>query len=286
MSSSSSTVQVIVSISQYIMIYLGFSVLLMGTIGNIINIIVLHKLRLFRRNPSVFYFTVESIGNLAQLLINYPTRIMMDGYTINYTNMSLVWCKIRAFLATVLTLISMYIVCCASFDQYLSTHYLIYLRQKSTHSSAKYLTFITIFFIILHGIPFIILFDLPPSMVCTTYNTIFSRYYSSVYYPIVQGALPMIIASLFSFLAFRNVRRIVRRQIPIVRRRLDRQFTAMVLARVACLVTFILPYAIYRIYVLNIIVNQDQLVLLAINNNLLASLTITFFYVNYAVSHL
>ncbi|CAF1511440.1 unnamed protein product [Rotaria sp. Silwood1] len=123
-------------------------------------------------------------------------------------------------------------------------------------------------------------------MVCTTYNTIFSRYYSSVYYPIVQGALPMIIASLFSFLAFRNVRRIVRRQIPIVRRRLDRQFTAMVLARVACLVAFILPYAIYRIYVLNIIVNQDQFVLLAINNNLLASLTITFFYVNYAVSHL
>ncbi|CAF2818906.1 unnamed protein product [Rotaria sp. Silwood2] len=282
--SSSATAQLIVTISQYIMIDVGFFVLFMGMIGNTISIVVLHKLRLFRGNPSVFYFTIESIGNLAQLLINYPTRIMMDGFTIDYTNISVVWCKIRAFLAPVLTLISIYTVCCASFDQYLSTHHQTYLRQKCTLSLAKYLTFTTIFFIILHGIPFIILFDLPSLMVCTTYNTIFSRYYSSVYYPVVQGALPMIIASSFSLLAFLNVRRVIRQRIRIVRRRLDRQLTAMVLARATCLVALILPYTLYRIYILNITVNQDQQVLLAINNNLFQSVTITLFYVNYAAN--
>ncbi|CAF4881214.1 unnamed protein product, partial [Rotaria sp. Silwood1] len=282
--SSSSTAQLIISISQYCMINFGVIILLMGLIGNTINIIVLSKLRLFRGNPSVFYFIFESIGNLAQLLINYPTRIIMNGFAINYTNMSLVWCKMRAYLVSVLTLIPMFTVCCTSFDQFLSTHYQAFLRQKSTLTLAKYLTLTIVFIIILHGIPIIVFLDLPPSNVCNTYNAIFTRYYSSVYYPIMQGVLPMSVASLFSVLAFRNVRRIVRRQIPTTRRRLDRQLTAMVLSRAACLVVLILPFTTYRIYILNIIVQPDQLILSAINYSLLEVISVTIFYLNYSVN--
>ncbi|CAF1310944.1 unnamed protein product [Rotaria sordida] len=282
--SSLSTAQLIISISEHCMIGFGVTILLMGIIGNTINIIVLNNLRLFRGKPSVFYFIFESICNLAQLLINYPTRIMMDGFAINYTNMSLVWCKMRAYLVSILTLIPMFTVCCTSFDQFLSTHYQTVLRQMSTLTLAKYLTFTIVFIIILHGIPILVFFDLLPPNVCDIHNAIFSRYYSSVYYPIIQGALPMSIASLFSVLAFRNVRRIVRRQTRVIRRRLDRQLTAMVLSRAACLVIFILPFTMYRIYVLNITVQSDQLILSAINNNLLEVVTVTIFYVNYSAN--
>ncbi|CAF3429361.1 unnamed protein product [Rotaria socialis] len=282
--SSSSTAQLIINISEHCMIGFGLFILLMGLIGNTLNIIVLNNLRLFRGNPSVFFFTFESICNLAQLLINYPTRIMMDGFAVNYTDMSLIWCKMRAFIVSILTLVPMFTVCCASFDQFLSTHNQANFRQRSTLVLAKYLTFSIVFIVILHGIPFLFLFDLPPSNICATYNAIFSRYYSSVYYPVMQGALPMFVASLFSILAFRNVRRIVRRRIRIVRRRLDRQLTAMVLSRAACLVVLILPFTAYRIYILNITVQPDQLVLSAINNNLLEVVTVTIFYINYSAN--
>jgi hypothetical protein len=79
-----------------------------------------------------------------------------------------------------------------------------------------------------------------------------------MYYPVLSGLLPVAIASSFSILAYRNVRRIVRRQLPIVRRRLDRQMTAMVLMRVILFVSFVFPYVIYRIYSLNFPITQTK----------------------------
>ncbi|CAF3083063.1 unnamed protein product [Rotaria sp. Silwood2] len=282
----SSTAQLIVSISQTFMTYSGFLFLFLGVIGNMINIIVLHKLRLFRGHPSVFYFTIESIGNLAQLIINYPTRIMSNGFGIDLTNISREFCKIRAFLAPTVTLIPAYTICLACFDQFLSTHYNPFFKQKSSIRLAKYLAFTLIIVLFLHGIPFILFFDLPPSMTCKNYNARFGQYYSFVYYPIVVGILPMTIASLFSFLAFRNVRHLVRQQLRITRRRLDQQLTAMVLARAICLGLLMLPYTTYRIYILNVTVDKSQLVLSAINNTLIESVTVTFLYINFAVSYI
>jgi hypothetical protein len=59
-------------------------------------------------------------------------------------------------------------------------------------------------------------------------------------------------------LAFQNVRRIVRRQLPIVRRRLDRQMTAMVLIHVIFFVCLAFPFIIYRIYAINVPVSRNQ----------------------------
>ncbi len=55
-----------------------------------------------------------------------------------------------------------------------------------------------------------------------------------------------------------NVRRIVRRQLPILRRRLDRQMTAMVLIRVVFFVCLALSYSSYRIYAINSPVSTSQ----------------------------
>ncbi|CAF4195210.1 unnamed protein product, partial [Rotaria sordida] len=110
-----------------------------------------------------------------------------------------------------------------------------------------------------------------------------SQYLSFFYYPILSGLLPIFIASLFSILAYRNVRRIVRRQIPIVRRRLDRQLTAMVLVRVITFVILTLPYAIQRMYTYITKINQSNLFLFAINT-LIGGIMGSFFNLNYAIS--
>ncbi|CAF0865419.1 unnamed protein product [Adineta steineri] len=68
---------------------------------------------------------------------------------------------------------------------------------------------------------------------------------------VLGGFLPIVIASSFSALAYHNVRRIVRRQLPIVRRKLDKQITAMVLMRVIAFICLVLPYNAYRIYAIN-----------------------------------
>jgi hypothetical protein len=90
-------------------------------------------------------------------------------------------------------------------------------------------------------------------------------YYSYVFYPIINGILPIFVSSLFSVLAYRNVRRIVRRQVPVDRRRLDQQLTAMIFVRVIFYVWLQLPFTIYRIYSINSTIVPGQSIAYAIN---------------------
>jgi len=126
---------------------------------------------------------------------------------------------------------------------------------------------LTIFFIcfcFLHSILFLIFVEIQSSMGCTVYNSILKKYLSYFYYPILSNALPLVITVTFSLLAYRNVRRIVRMQVPLVRRRLDRQLTAMVLARVICTIILGAPFICITLYQLNLNNNEDNYMELAI----------------------
>jgi hypothetical protein len=121
----------------------------------------------------------------------------------------------------------------------------------------------------IHSIPFAIFLDINPSSGCAVYNQAFSRYYQFFYYPILLGIRPISISSCFSFLAFRNVRRLVPRQMSIVCRRLDRELTAMILVRTATFIILVLPYVIHRIYWLQISIFQEESMRYAIDSVIL-----------------
>jgi hypothetical protein len=126
-------------------------------------------------------------------------------------------------------------------------------------------------------------YDIRPSFGCIISNAVFLRYTTYFYYPVSAGALPIIIASVFAFLAYRNVRRIVRRQIPIVRRRLDQQMTAMILMRVILLVCLVSPFTIYRIVIINFPISQSDPMKYAIGR-LVQTIFMSLFSLNYTVT--
>ena len=172
-------------------------------------------------------------------------------------------------------------ICFSTYDQYLSTNHRVHLRAMSSIKLARILTYIAICISLLHSIPFGIFLEIRASL-CTVFNSEMSQYLSYFYYPILTGIIPIFILSLFSILAYRNVRRITRRQMPIVRRRLDRQLTAMVLIRVIIFVILTLPYAIQRMYTFMMKINQSDLFLYALNN-LISTITSLLFNLNYSV---
>jgi hypothetical protein len=109
------------------------------------------------------------------------------------------------------------------------------------------------------------------------------RYFSFFYYPILSSALPLIVTASFSLMAYHNVRHIIRRQIPVIRRRLDRQLTAMVLARVICIIILGFPYIFSTLYQLNANISQDNYIGLAISG-LVGAITYSLLYTNFSVS--
>ncbi|CAF1163696.1 unnamed protein product [Adineta ricciae] len=252
-------------------------------IGNTLNILTFTQLKLFQNNRSAFYLTVESISNLLNQLLFIAINILISLYGDDATEKSLIWCRFRYAAAQVLVLFTSYTLCLAAGDQFFSTNYQLNLRNLCTIRLARWLSGIFVCIWLIHSIVFTTSFNIQPSIGCTISDPIWLRYSTYFFYPVLIGLLPICIASLFNILAFRNVRRIVRRQLPIARRRLDQQMTALVLIRVVMLAVLFSPYAIFRTYSLNTPTAQGQSLQYAVTR-LIQAIVLSLYWLNISLS--
>lgn len=181
-----------------------------------------------------------------------PFRIINYTFSYDPTQTSLFWCKVRKAIIQSFSIIPFLLICFATIDQYLSIHSRVYLRQLSTLKLAYYLTGLAIFIWIVHMIPSLILAEIRLINNCAMYNGSYKQYLLFTQNFLINGLLPLFISSTFAILAYLNVRRIIRHQVTIIRRRLDQQLTAMVLVKVGFSVFTVLPFVITHIYTLYI----------------------------------
>ncbi|CAF0914706.1 unnamed protein product [Rotaria sp. Silwood1] len=277
--SSSSVVSTILFASKEFAIYGYFFISITGCIGNICNIVVLTGSKSFRQSQCAFYLITESISDCCLLLVVLPFRISELAFDIDTTRLSVFWCKFRPMISHTLALMSFSSICFAAIDQYLSTNYHAWLRQLSTLKLAHRLVYGALIIWILYDSIFLIFFGIRPTFGCMIDNVGFSLYYSFFHFIILNGVLPSSIASLFSLLAYLNVRRLVQLRMLVIRRQRDKQLTAMVLAKVVVLVVTILPSTIFRIYILNKTVNPNDSIRIAIDQ-LISNIAYSLFYIN------
>jgi hypothetical protein len=212
---------------------------------------------MFRHNRCAFYLIVESIVDIPQLtqvFVNEIWKLSING--MDPTNIFPIWCKVRTMLPQWFRLMLSSIVCFAAIDQFLCTNHSVHLRQLSSLKLARHQICIVTLLTLLHTLSFGFFLEIIPLSGCILTNAGVVNYFSFFFYPVLNGLLPIIVSSMFSMLAYRNVRRIVRRQIPIHRRRLDQQLTAMIFARVIFFVLLQLPFTILRICTIRLIIVQ------------------------------
>jgi hypothetical protein len=221
---------------------------IVGVIGNLLNILVFLSLKTFRQNSCAFYLTVMSFVNIGQLLTGQFSRVMITGFGVDYTVTSLAYCKFRAYGVQVFSYISFTCLCLATIDQFLATCVRVYWQQWSNIKIAQRSSIISVLFWIIYGIPYFIFYDQTVSTTgkvsCTNTNMNFRQYHAYMNNIILSGGLPVLITIIFGTLAFRNVRQIAYRTVPLVRRELDKQLTNMVLIQVVFSCFFVLPYNI------------------------------------------
>ena len=78
--SNSSYAETILDISNQFVIYSSFIIIIMGLIGNMLNILIFTALKIFRGNQSAFYIVIASFADCPILLIEYPARIEYRSY--------------------------------------------------------------------------------------------------------------------------------------------------------------------------------------------------------------
>jgi hypothetical protein len=155
----------------------------------------------------------------------------------------------------------------------------------NTFKLAQRLVGIIIVVAALYSIPVAIFNNIQPKAGCVITDSTYNYYYSFVHICIVIAILPAVMSSFFSILAYRNVHRIIRRQVPVVRRRLDQQLTVMILVRVALYVITVLPYGIVRAYQSNQPVDQKDTYAVAVSQ-LLQNIVTLLFNLNQSVCNL
>jgi hypothetical protein len=282
-SSSSSIVQQIEAATDLYLFTCSILNLIIGVISTLSIILIFTSLRAFRGNQCAFYLTIESITDLGLILFFFPPHIAYHFQGQNFARQSLVWCKLTLMCSYGFGLCSLYIICSMALDQYLSTNHRYSWRQMSTLKLAHRLTLAIISFAWLHSTLFPIFADIR-ALGCSIYHPIVKFYFAFFYYPIMSGVLPLILSTTFSLLAYRNVRRLVRRQTAAVRRRLDHQMTAIALSRVLCIVTLGVPFLGTSLYELNVNSSEQNDIQLAITR-LIAHIAQTLLHTNYSVSH-
>ncbi|CAF0746132.1 unnamed protein product [Adineta steineri] len=254
--SSSSIITSLALIGQQITIYCGISLLIAGTLGGFILTIVFLSLQVFRQSSCAFYLTIMSIVNIGQVLTGLLTRIMITGFSIDWTTTLLFYCKFRLYFANFCAQTSSTCLCLAIIDQYLATSSHPRWQQWSNIKIAHRLITLFIIIWVLCDIPFLVFYNQIYSTTtnktsCVSTNTIFTQYRIYFNAPVLGGFLPVCIASFFAIMAYLNVQRIAYRTVPLIRRELDKQLTSIVLIQIPCTIIATVPYAITNILTSN-----------------------------------
>ncbi|CAF0799418.1 unnamed protein product [Rotaria sp. Silwood1] len=229
--------------------------IILGTFGNILNILIFTR-RTLRNNPCSLYFLASSINNIFVLYVATLTRLLSSGWKIDPTNYNLTLCKLRIFFVySSLALIQWFMVL-ASIDRYLSSCQNARYRQMSSISIARKVIGLTILIIALAHFHTFIWWSVD-YIGSKTYCNIFIYDYEiafQVFFLILTCALPPFLMALFGTLTILNVRKLRTQVTPLnndVRnerlRSKDRQLIIMLLIQILVTILCTLPFSVVNI---------------------------------------
>lgn len=232
-------------ISQQCVIYLGIIMIIVGVIGNTINILVFTSVRNYRTTPSTFYYLIGSIQEVIVLLVNVGMRVAFEGFVLELGRTSPALCKIRRYLYGVLSAIPLCYACLATMDQFFITSSNIRIRNLSSIKWAHRIVIIVIIICSLYGIPYILFADLSPATrMCIYVDTVFAVYVP-LFVVLVLCITVSFILIIFGYLAYRNIQR----STALTGQGAQKQMTRMICMQVVWIVFCLAPNGIYYVYV-------------------------------------
>lgn len=285
---SSQAILYLTNATQQVNITLRSIIFALGLTSNILNIIVFLSLKTFRESSCAFYLTAMSFVNIGQMFFGLLSRILSVAWGVDWTITYLPYCKLRYYFFQVFAITSYTCMYLATIDQYLATCARTQLQRLSNIKLARVIFAFMFLIWILHGIPLIIFYNQVLSVsanqtVCRITNPSFQRYYQYGFLLTLLGIIPVFITVVIGTLAYRNVKQLLYRTVPLVRRETDKQLTIMVLVQNVYNLFFIIPYVVGFLLSLNLSVDADPLY--AAQINLTSAITSALYYMTFSVSN-
>ena len=252
--------------------YFSIIIYIFGTVGNVLNTMVLSQDAL-RRNPCSLLFLASSVANLAVIFSGLTTR-MLSGWALDLTNTVDWLCKLRGFFLYLSRNAATWLIMLAAFDRWLVSCASVHRRRWSTLKNAqRSIIAITLLSALLYS-PLIYCYEgnlVNAPIRCYGKNE-FCRFLNDASYAGVTIILPLICMMLLGLVTISNIHHIksrvqvattvelppvglpsvevsTARQLPLYpKRRLDRRLFVMLVIQVILLSLCTVPQAIQKIY--------------------------------------
>jgi hypothetical protein len=219
--------------------YAGLIIIIIGTIGNVCNLVVFTHLRSLSNLASSSLLIASFIGSQFVLSIGVLSRVIFGFSGIDPLVSSIIWCKIRWLLGplggnTALTCISL-----ASIERYFITSRHINRHRWITIQRARYMILIVVSIWLIALIPNAIYYTSPS---CTITNSIYILF-APIFSLTTYSTLPLLVLATFCILTWSNLH-------EVRTSRIQCQVHKMMIAQICVVLLTSVPNVIVQIYVL------------------------------------
>jgi hypothetical protein len=259
------SINLINNISIQVNRYITLFVFLFGTIGNLLNILVLSQ-PVLRSNPCTLYFLSSSIAGLGIILVGLPSRIIAGWISTDPTNTISWYCKFRIFVLYSCRTTSVWLLVFATIYRWFSSSVKIHRRRLSSYKNACYSIFIICCLSLMLWIEIIFCYDanLTNAPVKCYGKTHACRMFNDIIYASSTVVIPSVLMLIIGLLTIRNINRSHQAVRPFViittvinqdsrrksrrNRRSEGSLTRMLLLQVILLTLCSMPQAIHQFY--------------------------------------
>lgn len=195
--------------------------LILGTFGNVMNILVFRR-RSLRTNPCSLYFLASSINNLFVLYVALLTRLLSSGWNIDPSNMHPALCKLRIFFVYSSLCLTQWFVVLASLDRWFSSCHAVRYRHLSNLRFAKRSISLTVIIVAVSHLHILVWWNVDyigAQLYCNIFHPTYEIAFQ-VFFFTFSCLLPPACMALFGLLTIFNVRKLRRQIVP---RNIDRR---------------------------------------------------------------
>lgn len=203
------TTSTLTIVAQHLNIWFGLSLLLIGNIGCIINIIVFHS-KTFHKSSFSIYFLATTCADLFLLNFVLLTRILQNGFMLQIFQTHEYICKFHAYISSLTSSLSCSFFIMVSIDRFLSTHRQQYYRSWGNQYSLaiKLIPCIILFWMIVLSHQ-LFLYEIDSISGLCQLKIDFYWWYNIYMKFIVTGLIPPLAILMISAMIIRNIRLVV-----------------------------------------------------------------------------
>ncbi|CAF2638971.1 unnamed protein product [Rotaria sp. Silwood2] len=194
----------LLDIAEYLFAYAGLAIFLLGTIGNLINVISFARLESLKTLASSLFLLTSSIGSQCVLITGLLTRVIRGFTRIDPVYTSVVLCKARWMIRTTSGAVSLTCICLAAADRYFFSCHDVRRHGLITIKRARWAIFISICLWSSIFSSYAVFYTAPTPLSCMIADPIFA-YFASYFNLFHYSILPLSVLSIFCMLTWRNL---------------------------------------------------------------------------------